>query len=509
MTSTGPNSGDTSKPSNPEDTAWSSVGDEVPFRGHDFDQEQGLRDVVEEEFEGFIDEPRKVIEPTPESTDEQAPKLEVNPSNPETKAPEKIPNSFQVAPGVTAESQFESITGEKVTSVTATGRVIGDKFYAELADTVGEDDYPIETWVIRERTELEPKPTSPEDKEVPNSFQVAPGATAESQFESITGEKVTSVTETGRIIGSKYYADTAGVDDGDDYPIETWIIHEMDTQGSQRPTGDSAGNPNPNVNTPDDTGNDGQSNERGDGASPDKDDDSSDTSGEGVDDNEDQEDQPKNPELDFDEQIDRYDKAHIERLEKEAEQAKLEAEKANLKAKKLELELEIAKLQLESERQAPSGKRRRIGVLNWLFGSKKNRTERQAASAARGENHDDDSSNSPDDAADDILSRVDEILKDGADDSGNPNTSQDNSEGGKHEEPHTKNEYFNREREFWNSIGDFGMKLITDEEIPSEDNADRVKEWWENTSDVVRERISKDAAYQRLANKLREQKIIS
>ena len=61
MTSTGPNSGDISKPSNPENTAWNNVGNEVPFRGYDFDQEQGLRDVVEEEFEGFIDEPRKVI----------------------------------------------------------------------------------------------------------------------------------------------------------------------------------------------------------------------------------------------------------------------------------------------------------------------------------------------------------------------------------------------------------------------------------------------------------------
>ena len=66
-----------------------------------------------------------------------------------------------------------------------------------------------------------------------------------------------------------------------------------------------------------------------------------------------------------------------------------------------------------------------------------------------------------------------------------------------------------REHDFWTSIGDFGMKLITDEEVPSEDNLDRVKEWWNNTSDVVRERISKDATYQRLADKLREQKIIS
>lgn len=78
--------------------------------------------------------------------------------------------AFQVAvtPGITtkgnsvAKDEFERVIGEKVTKETATGRIIGEKHYAELADTDYNDDYQVETWVIKDIADLKPEPTTEE-----------------------------------------------------------------------------------------------------------------------------------------------------------------------------------------------------------------------------------------------------------------------------------------------------------------------------------------------------------
>ena len=87
-------------------------------------------------------------------------KDQTNATSPETSPQEEIFDSFEVGPGLTIKDEFERLTGEKWN-----GKDGSDNYIVEsdgAYDANGEDDYPIERWVIKKRVKETSNTTSPE-----------------------------------------------------------------------------------------------------------------------------------------------------------------------------------------------------------------------------------------------------------------------------------------------------------------------------------------------------------
>ena len=66
-------------------------------------------------------------------------------------------------------------------------------------------------------------------------------------------------------------------------------------------------------------------------------------------------------------------------------------------------------------------------------------------------------------------------------------------------------EYLKKEYDYWNMIGDEGLRYLTHEEVPNDDNKERVLTWWASLNDDIKDRIADSPLNRKLVTWIREQ----
>ena len=133
------------------------------------------------------------------------------------------------------------------------GRITEEKA-EQYRKEVRERAYPTET--PTSNSSLETRPETIDKGEVFARFQIASGASKEAEFKRLTGEDWP---------GENYYAETYGVDEGYDEPIENWTIYKRNASGqNSKSEASEAVDPSKDDETPED-GNTAENNEESDG----------------------------------------------------------------------------------------------------------------------------------------------------------------------------------------------------------------------------------------------------